>query len=335
MDPIELGYTYGQINTAANDRFLELEQNFGSILTHIQRSGFVKQEIEVKKSNLMLSQAELERRVKLIYQYWIYHYSMMNLTMREFEYYSKLTRIAQAQYISGEIDLLKKSLVETSFTGLQNELLENQRLYAETGSLLQQVLQVDIPLEPSDSVQFRLSPGIVENPGTKPLVIQYYDELYNLELANVKLEKSRYFPGLSAMYFDQTIDGNTGFSGFRVGLTFPLWFVPQGGRVEQARLQSEIARNEMQVQANTRDRNIDVIMGKIRSYNEQLNYYEESALISAETLIQTADLQLQRQGIEYFEYIGSVSVGLDIRREYQKLLNDYNLAVIELEYLLK
>ena len=41
------------------------------------------------------------------------------------------------------------------------------------------------------------------------------------------------------------------------------------------------------------------------------------------------------QGIEYFEFIGSVSVGIDIQREYLKQLNQYNLVAVELEYLLK
>ncbi len=42
LDQTEFRYTYGQINTGVDDRFIEIEQNFGSILTHIQHSGFVK-----------------------------------------------------------------------------------------------------------------------------------------------------------------------------------------------------------------------------------------------------------------------------------------------------
>lgn len=137
------------------------------------------------------------------------------------------------------------------------------------------------------------------------------------------------------MYFNQTIDQAVGFSGFQVGMTFPLWFLPQGGRIKQARLQSEIARNEMQVQIHKRDRSVENLQEKLRSYKKQLEYYEGTALQSSETLFRTATLQLEQQGIEYFEFIASISVALDIRKEYLDQINRYNQAVIELEFLLK
>jgi cobalt-zinc-cadmium resistance protein CzcA len=335
LDPTEFRYTYGQINTGLDDRFIELEQNFGSILTHVQRSGYVKQQIEAMQSNLLLTRAELDRRVKALYQYWLFHYSLMNLTKKEYNFYSKLVTIAGAQYENGETSLLEKSLVETRFAGVKNELMESERMYHETGILLQQVLQVPFPLVPGDSVLTRLPVGIELGMKENYLINQYYDKLYQLELANVKLEKSRFFPGLSAQYFNQTIDQVTGFSGFQVGMSFPLWFVPQGGRIKQARLQSEIARNEMQVQFQNRDRSVENLKGKLRSYGEQLDYYEGTALESSGTLIRTATLQLEKQGIEYFEFIGSISVALDIQREYLNQLNQYNQSAIELEYLMQ
>jgi cobalt-zinc-cadmium resistance protein CzcA len=273
--------------------------------------------------------------VKALYQYWIYHYNLMNLTSREYEYYSKLVEIAGIQYRNSEISILDKSLVETSFAGLKNEMQESERLFGEAGSLLKQVLQVEVDLVPGDSGLARLPLTIMPESGGNSLITEYYDDLYKLELANVRLERSRFFPGLSAMYFNQTIDRETGFSGFKVGMSFPLWFVPQGGRVEQAKIRSEIAHNRMQVEVHARNRSLENLLEKIRSYDEQLAYYESTSLESSRTLIQTANLQLEEGGIEYFEFIGSVSVGLDIQREYLRQLNHYNQAVIELEYLQK
>jgi cobalt-zinc-cadmium resistance protein CzcA len=118
-------------------------------------------------------------------------------------------------------------------------------------------------------------------------------------------------------------------------MSFPLWFLPQEGRIKQARLQSEIAWNEMQIQVQKRDRSVENLLEKLRSYQEQLDYYEGTALESSRTLIHAATLQLEQQGIEYFEFIGSISVALDIQREYLNQLNQYNQSAIELEYLMK
>jgi len=314
---------------------IELEQNFGSILTHVQRSGYVKQEIETRQSNLLLTQAELDRKVKSLYQNWLHAYSMMKLSASEYEFYSKLVRVARAQYETGESGLLEKSLVETRFAGVQNELRESELLYYETGKLLQEVLQVSAPIKPGDSRLERIA-LVPENTGTEnTLIDRYYKDLYQLQMANVKLEKSKFFPGLSAMYFNQTMDQVVGFSGFQVGMSFPLWFVPQGGRVSQARLQSEIAQNQMMVQGQKRDRNVENLLEKLRVYDRQLVYYEGTALENSRILMHTARLQLEKQGIEYFEFIGSMSVALDIQRDYLDQLNRYNQASIELEYLMK
>ncbi len=335
LEPTDFRYTYGQINTPLDDRYLELEQNFGSILTHIQRSGYLRQQIETRQSNLLLTQAELDRRVKALYQEWLYRYSLMNLTAREYGFYQKLADVADVQYRNGETSLLDKSLVETRFAGVLNEFRESERVYYETGSLLREVLQLDITLVPADTVQTRLLPEGNPQAGHRTLIDQYFNNLYRLDMANVKLEKSRFFPAVSASYFNQTIDRETGFSGFQVGLSVPLWFVPQGGRVKQAQLQSEITKNEMQAQIQKKDRNVENLQNKISSYEQQLDYYQQSGLQSSETLIRTATRQLEEQNIEYFEFIGSISVGLDIRREYLKQLNEYNQTVIELEYLIK
>ena len=49
----------------------------------------------------------------------------------------------------------------------------------------------------------------------------------------------------------------------------------------------------------------------------------------------TATLQFEKQDIEYFEFIQSISVALDINRTFLDQLNRYNQTAIELEYLMK
>jgi cobalt-zinc-cadmium resistance protein CzcA len=335
LDPSEFRYTYGQINTGLDDRFIEVQQDFGSLLTHVQRSGYLRQQADLSQSKYLLTQAELESRVTSLFHYWIYQRDLLNLAEKEYAFYQKLAGIAAAQFENGETSLLDKSLVETSFAGIGNERLEARRLYHETGTRLQQVLQVRDHLLPSDTGLVRLPYLHKQVRVENTLIDRYYDDLYQLELENLKVEKSRFFPGLSAGYFNQSIDQIKGFSGFQVGLSFPIWFLPQGSRIRQARLQSEIARNEMDLQVHQRKQEIINLLDKLDHYRDQLDYYEEKALRNAEVLIRTATLQLEEQGIEYFEFIGSISVALDIRRDYLHQLNQYNQAVIELEFLRK
>jgi cobalt-zinc-cadmium resistance protein CzcA len=156
-----------------------------------------------------------------------------------------------------------------------------------------------------------------------------------LEQANLKLEKSKFFPGLSAGYFNQSFDRIAGFSGFMVGMTFPLWFVPQGGRVSQARIKADMAQNELRLQVHRHKMRRETLTAQLRNYDTQLSYFQETAMNSAETLMNTASLQFEKQDIEYFEFIQSISVALDIKSAYLDQLSRYNQTAIELEYLMK
>jgi heavy metal efflux system protein len=334
LDPAEFSYTYGQINTGEDDRFMEINQDLGSLLTHIQRSGFVKQQIEVSQSGLMLTQADLDRRVKSIYQHWIYARGLLDLSGREHALYEKLLKVAEARYETGESGLLERSLVETRYAAVLGELKGAERLYSETGKLLGQVLQISDSIFPSDEglVKYSLH---MEEVGVEGLTGRYYGDLFELERAGLKLERSRFFPGLSAGYFNQSIDRVAGFSGFQVGVTFPLWFVPQAGRIKQAKLRTEMAGNELQMQMQRQDLQISALREKLENFDSQIAYYEDKALKSAETLINTATLQFEKQDIEYFEFIQSISVALDIHRAYLNQLGGFNQAAIELEFLMQ
>jgi cobalt-zinc-cadmium resistance protein CzcA len=216
-----------------------------------------------------------------------------------------------------------------------NELKEAERAFLESENLLRQVLQITDTILPA---QGGLEKYPLVIPAINPensLIQSYYQDLYNLEQANLKLEKSRFFPGLSAGYFNQSIDRMSGFSGFMLGMTFPIWFVPQGGRVDQARLKTEMAQNEWMSQVHRQKLRIQTLKKQLINYDQQLSYFEETALRSSETLINTATLQFEKQDIEYFEFIQSISVALDINRTFLDQLNRYNQTAIELEYLMK
>ena len=339
LDPAQFSYTYGQINTGAQDRFIEIQQDLGSLLTHVQRSGFVKQQIALQQSSLLLTRADLDRKVKTLYQYWVYTFSLKQLSEREHALYGELLKVAAVRFERGESSLLEKSLVETRYAAVLNELNEAQRMYMEAGRLVGQVLQVSDSLVPADRVLVKYMPAGRNDPVdptlAESLVARYYEDLYLLEQAGLKVERSRFFPALSAGYFNQSIDRVAGFSGFLVGVRFPLWFVPRAGRVKQARLSAEMAGNEMQLQMHRQDMQRVTLGGQVENFDRQIAYYEETALKSAETLIYTATLQFEKQDIEYFEFIQSISVALDIHRAYLDQLWQHNRAAIELEYLLQ
>ena len=79
-----------------------------------------------------------------------------------------------------------------------------------------------------------------------------------------------------------------------IGVSFPIYFLPQKSKVKQARLTATSA--QIQADANIRElRNkTHELEASLRRYNESLRYYTSSALKEADELTKAANLQLQQ-----------------------------------------
>ncbi len=102
------------------------------------------------QSNLLLTQAGLDRRVKALYQFWVYNHSLFQLIQKEKLFYEEFIKVAKARYKNGESSLLEKSLVETRYAVVLNEWKEAERTYDESENLLKQVLQVSDTILPPE-----------------------------------------------------------------------------------------------------------------------------------------------------------------------------------------
>ncbi len=69
-------------------------------------------------------------------------------------------------------------------------------------------------------------------------------------------------------------------------------------------------------------------------YRSSLNYSQNKALPQAELIIQNAQKSFENGAIDYLEYFQSLNQGLQLKFNYLNTLNDYNQAIIDLEYLI-
>ena len=166
-------------------------------------------------------------------------------------------------------------------------------------------------------------------------LIKPYKQKYELEQLNVKAEKSRFFPEISVGWFNQEIAGTRGLNGWEVGLTFPIWFLPQKARIKQAFIEKTKAQNSIDIQLYIIEKEIERLQFELNKYFKQIIHYRENALVQAEQLISTAQLQLEKEAIDYFKYIESISAAIQIKLEYIDAINNYQQVAVQLEYYLQ
>lgn len=116
-----------------------------------------------------------------------------------------------------------------------------------------------------------------------------------------------------------------------VGVSFPLYFLPQKSKVKQAKLAALSA--QIQADANIRSLNnkVSELEASLRRLDESLRFYKSSALKEADELMKAANLQLQFSETGIAEYIQSVTTAREIRRGYIETVYQYNIAALEYE----
>jgi cobalt-zinc-cadmium resistance protein CzcA len=117
------------------------------------------------------------------------------------------------------------------------------------------------------------------------------------------------------------------------GVGIPLFFWTQRGKAQAAKTGREVARaqydSKLMMQASlyqTKSQEVD-------KYLQSVRWYESQGLQTSEELLRFTNQGYSSGEIDYVEYINAVNQALAIRIEYAEALNNYNQAVIDLQYL--
>ncbi len=334
FDPTEFVYQKGQMNSKLIDQSFEINQNFGSILTHFQSGKLVAGQIKFAETEYVITENQIKAEVKIAYQYWLYLINYYKIKYEQANMFKEFERVSQAKYAYGESNLLEKVIAETEYSAIKNELLKAKEELFLAENQLKKLMQTEGDFIPDNDTLliYQLAAG-GDSLGrfSSQLWIKYYQNIYEIEKSKHNLERSKYFPEISAGYFNQEIDNEPGFSGWSVGISVPLWFLPQNASVQKARIEKEKAENMLNYQMFAIDKEIENLVIQLDQLQNDLIYYHENALHNAEVLIQTSKAQFEKEQIEYVEFLQGIKAAQEIKMGYLFTLYNYNKKAIELE----
>ena len=335
----EVIYQYGQINSELRDPMLQINQPLGSVLTHIKRANVVNQQVAREEAGLEVSKRSIEREVQSAYYLWMYEHGILRQRQREFDLYASFSQKVNLRYETGESDMLEKTLADAQYANAANAVRKQEDQVQISEKRLKQLLFDNSlgDIRPASDSLTRISTdprAIIEN--SDQLLLEAQKREVGLRQAQTGLEKSRFFPGLSVGYFRQNITDSelnlNGLQGWQVGISFPLWFLPQKSRINQARIQEEQAGNSLDYLQYQLNQEMEKLLLQLEQAEKQLDYYQQTALPQSDIIFRTADLQLEQGEIDYFRYLQSVSAAIRIRMDYLASLNDYNQTMIQISY---
>jgi cobalt-zinc-cadmium resistance protein CzcA len=291
---------------------------------------------------------ELVMKIKSAWYHLAYLHAYRVWLLKQDSLLKSFARAASVRQRTGETTLLEKVTVESH---AQQNSLEVKQNEADIGILQKQLQTLLYHSTPVDTKQSELQPRQMPTPDSASLVsnpqLQWYRQQTVVAEQEKAVQRSAMAPDLTVGYFNQTLigtqraenstelaTGNHRFQGFQVGISIPLWFRPHTAKIKAA----EYSRLSAQSRYDQEQKNFESELAsraqEAMKLRESLQYYHETALPQADLILTQGDKAYTHGEIGYIEYLQAVRTASSLRIGYLQTLNDYNQAVITLEFIL-
>ena len=349
IDKLSVTGMFGQYNSyVKSDNNITIAQSIPFPTVFGARAALGNANIKSSEYALAANENELAFQVKATWYQLAYLHEYNKWYERQDSLFGEFVRAADVRQRTGETSLLEKVTAESRYQQVKTQLRQNEAdiaIYAKKlKRLMNAASEVDVEITLLDPRPLPVpdSSSVLINPQ-----LEWYRQQISIAEREKSVEKNLMAPDLTLGYFNQTLIGTpTGensaevatksdrFQGFQVGISVPLWFKPQSAKVRAA----EYNRLSSQARYDQERRNymgeLSVLSQEVEKLSTSLRYYTENALPQAELILKQAHLAFRGGEIGYVEFIQALNTAGDLRAGYLETLNNYNQAVINLEYLL-
>lgn len=289
---------------------------------------------ELTKDQYMIDKRMVTKEVYKVYTEIVYWQQMLKNYNYLDSLYTSFEHAANRKFEQGESNYLEKLTAETKKKEISIQLSQIRESIQRNHIVLNQWLQADTSYTVSGE-QFERIKLIPLDTVAHPM-LSYYSNAVKLANQEQALEKQKLLPDLNAAVFQGRNNGSgtQSFMGFQVGVAIPLWFGNQKSKIAAAKTGTSILEAEndnYKIQLSSR---YEVMQSDLKQYEEGLTYYESTGeKLSKETLFY-ANKAYQSGEINFLQYAQLLENAKTIESNYLKSLFQYNMTVLEANYLI-
>ncbi|MEI7981413.1 MAG: efflux RND transporter permease subunit [Bacteroidota bacterium] len=334
----DVGFSYGQKNSFENDNEFSISQTFSFPGTYVDQSRLASAKVRSAELQSEMTKIEIISQVRSVYYQLAFFYTRMALLRTQDSLYTNFLRAAQLRFQKGETNLLERMTAESQLLAVRNQARQVVSDIRIGECRLQTLMNEREEIRIADTVLVKLPLLVPVDTGvlsTNPSLRWFRYQIYQNKIER-QTEVSKLFPDLMVGYFNQSnkeFSPTYRFTGIQAGLSIPVLFIPQKGKIESARLNEKIAMEKYNYQSNSMIHRVHILVQENEKYRQSLTYFETAALQQADALIEQAGMSFKAGAIDYMEYVQSLRQGIDIRNNYLETLNAYNQSVIAIESL--
>lgn len=341
--------TLGQDLTSGGnpDNGISVSQSFDCPSVYKARRRYLEAETTVASSELGVIRNELIKSVTENYYAWVHAHHTLAILQRQDTIYRQFEQLACIRYKAGETNSLEVMNAQRLISENQMEMKKALRSSQSYLLNLQQLLNTDTELLPADTILVPLP--LPESPApdfsTTPWGRNFQARIASSE-RSVELAKQDFKPSFSVVFTWQAcIKGlnpynvdrerftKGDFLAFEIGVSVPIFRGSQRAKVRAAGKEVELLRNQ-QLQAEQQ------LKGDRRTaYNqycrakETMEYYQRQGIDQARSMADLSRVEYEQGEIGYVEYMQNQIAALDVQMRYADAVNEYNQAIINLNYI--
>lgn len=340
---------YGQYNSYVQDNSINFSQSV-PFPTLMRRLGqYYQSTIQSAEYNKNMVENELMFKVKSAYYSLQFAKAKQATLLRQDSVFVDFLKSAELRYKTGESNVLEKATAQSQLYELRNLKSQNDADILIYQNQLQTLMSTN---ETVTSTGTSLSRRLLEIPvDTKALATNpaflYLQQQVKVAQAAKNVEKAKLMPDLIVGYFNQTLTGTTNyydesvvatpstrFQGVTLGLAIPLYGRPQWARIQA----NEALKNTAQANLELHQKNLEgqyfQAFQEYLKFKNSLQYYETTALPTADIISKNALKNYQSGNIGYIEFSQGLTRVLNIQTNYLFILSQYNQALINIEFLI-
>ena len=351
FDPGKTGIDleYGNTDSpVAVDNTFEFSQDFDFPTVYIQQSKMAEAGVRSSRLNREVVRNTLVRDIRRVWNQYHYAVEVNRLMQYQDSLYRDFLRAVELRYKTGESSLLEKNAALALQMEIRNDYKKSEReVIIRLGELKSMLNTESLAINPGIRFGYVGFQGIPDSlSADNNPAIEYLRQQVEIENRKIKLQQAKAMPGLSIGYLNRTFneastdgtmaspyDPSDRFSGILAGISIPLWYRPWHGKVQEAKVNAQIAENSYAYRVQALQKDISVAWQEYMQYKDVADYYELHGVPQAGLLIENANKSYAIGEIGYVEYLQHVGNALDIKTGYLENINNYNQAVIQLDYL--
>ena len=332
-DPLQIEYMGGQYNSLDYDNSVSIQQYFpigGSTKANRQLQEELAKLAEKRKA---LSEYEIEKAVTIAYYQYLYGISIQKLNDELYEVYSKFLKNAELRFKTGEsgsIEAISAKAKIKEIETLKAQILLDLVIYQKQ---LQYFIQTNENIIPEASTSLKYaSSSVLEESKVETLVSDYYSQQAMVYEKEANTFKKMRAPKLGLGYFGQTLNKESYFQGFTVGLQIPLF---SGANTARAKA-SEISKSQSQLEFDKTKLTLKLqkeeLVNQFAKQQKAIQYFENEGLKYAEQIISTAQKSYANGDMSYWSYISFLNQAIDIKKQNIEAVNAYNQSAIQMQF---